>query len=55
MDRKLKNTLILVGILIAIVVAGGIFTFVFQKGKIDDRKAVGGAICMICWHGDPEC
>ena len=38
MDRKLKNTIILIGILILIVVIGGIFTFVFQKGKIDNRK-----------------
>jgi len=38
MDRKLKNTIILIGILILIVVIGGIFTFVFQKGEIDNRK-----------------
>jgi len=38
MDRKVKNTIILFGILILIVVVGGIFTFVLQKGKINSRK-----------------
>lgn len=38
MDRKLKNTIILIGILILIVIGGSIFTFVLQKGKIDERK-----------------
>lgn len=36
MNRKLKNTLALVGILLFIVVIGGAFSFVYQKGKIKD-------------------
>lgn len=36
MNRKLKNTLALVGILLFIVVIGGVFSFVYQKGKIKD-------------------
>ena len=39
MNRKLKSTLGLIGLLIFIVVAGGIYIFVFQKGKIEDMKA----------------
>jgi len=35
MSRKLKNTLGLVGILVLIVLIGGLFSFVYQKGKID--------------------
>ena len=38
MDRKLKNTLILIGILILIVIGGSVFIFVLQQGKIDERK-----------------
>ena len=38
MDRKLKNTLILIALLLLIIIAGSVFTFVFQKSDIDDRK-----------------
>jgi len=38
MNRKLKNTLALVAILLLIVIGGSIFSFVVQKGKIDDKK-----------------
>ncbi len=38
MDRKLKNTLILIALLLLIIVAGSVFTFVFQKSDVDDRK-----------------
>lgn len=34
MNRKIKNTLGLVGILIFIIAAGSIYSFVYQKGKI---------------------
>ena len=36
MNRKVKNTLALVGLLIVILLAGGIFIFVIQGGKIKD-------------------
>jgi len=36
MNRKLKNTLALVGLLIVILLAGGIYIFVFQGGKIKE-------------------
>jgi len=39
MNRKLKNTLALAGILLFIVVIGGVFSFVYQKGKIKDYNA----------------
>lgn len=38
MNRKLKNTLALVAILLLIIIGGSIFSFVVQKGKIDDKK-----------------
>ncbi len=38
MDRKVKNTIILIVILFMIIIAGGVFTFVFQKGKITEKK-----------------
>ncbi|MCX6150382.1 MAG: hypothetical protein NTX22_07680 [Ignavibacteriales bacterium] len=34
MSRKVKNTLGLVGIFVLIVLAGGLFSYVYQKGKI---------------------
>ncbi len=37
MNRKLKNTLALLAVFILILIAGGVYTFVVQKGKIDDR------------------
>lgn len=39
MNRKIKNTLALVGILFFIVVIGGVFSFIYQKGKIKDYSA----------------
>ncbi len=38
MDRKLKNTLILIVLLLIIIIAGSVFTFVFQKSKLDEKK-----------------
>jgi hypothetical protein len=38
MNRKLKSTLGLIGLLILIAVAGGVYIFIFQKGKIEDMK-----------------
>ncbi len=38
MNRKLKNTLILIALLLIIVVAGSLFTFLGQKVNIDERK-----------------
>ena len=37
MNRKLKNTFVLLGLLVFIVLAGGIYLFVIQKGKLNDR------------------
>lgn len=37
MDRKLKNTLVLIIILVLLIAAGGVYSFVIQKGKIKDR------------------
>ena len=37
MNRKLKNTLALVAILLLIIIGGSIFSFVMQKGKIDEK------------------
>ncbi len=37
MNRKLKNTLALVALLLLIVIAGSIYSFVIQKGKIDNK------------------
>jgi hypothetical protein len=39
MNRKVKNTLGLVGLLLLIVVGGSIYLFVVQKGKIEERQA----------------
>jgi len=38
MNRKLKNTLALLGVLIVILIAGGIFVFGIQRGKISDKS-----------------
>jgi Tfp pilus assembly protein PilO len=38
MNRKLKNTLMLIVLLLIIVSVGGIYSYVYQKGKIDKRK-----------------
>ena len=38
MDPKIKNTFIILTILIFIVLGSGIYTFVIQKGSVDDRK-----------------
>ncbi len=38
MNRKLKNTLVLVGLLILIVAVGGAYIFVLQRGKINSAK-----------------
>lgn len=38
MDRKLKNTIILIVILLAIIIVGSIYTFWIQSGSIEDRK-----------------
>jgi len=39
MNRKLKNTLGLAGLFLLLVVGGGIYLFIIQKGQITDRKA----------------
>lgn len=38
MNAKLKNTIILLLILILIAIGGGVYSFVVQKGKIDERE-----------------
>lgn len=38
MDRKLKNTLILLVIFIITIVLASVYLFIIQKGKIEDRK-----------------
>src|ERR1035437_6654015 len=38
MNRKLRNTLGLVGILVFLLVAGGVYIFVFQRGKLNERR-----------------
>ena len=37
MDRKIKNTIALLIIFVLIVAAGGVYIFVFQKSKIDEK------------------
>lgn len=39
MTGKVKNTIIMIIILIAIAVGGGLFNYVFLKGKVEDREA----------------
>jgi len=38
MDRKIKNTVILIALLLFIIVVGSVFTFFIQKSDIDLRK-----------------
>lgn len=38
MDRKLKNTIVLVTLLLLIIIAGSVVIFVFQNRNIDQRK-----------------
>ena len=38
MDRKTKNTILFAIILFVIILAGGIYTFVYQNGKISGRE-----------------
>jgi hypothetical protein len=40
MNRKLKNTLGLIGLMVFILVAGGIYILVFQRGKLNERKNI---------------
>jgi hypothetical protein len=39
MSRKVKNTLGLLGVLIIISIVGGLFSFVYQRGKINKQTA----------------
>lgn len=39
MNRKLKNTLGLVGLFIIILIAGGIYVFIVQRGNIREKEA----------------
>ena len=39
MNRKLKNTLGLIGLMVLILLAGGIYIFVFQRGKLNENKS----------------
>lgn len=38
MNRKLKNTLGLIGLMMLILIAGGIYIFIFQRGKLSEKK-----------------
>ena len=38
MNRKLRNTLGLVAILVFLLIAGGFYIFVFQRGKINEKR-----------------
>src|ERR1035437_6621615 len=38
MNRKLKNTLGVIGLMVFLLLAGGIFIFVFQRGKLNEKK-----------------
>lgn len=38
MSAKVKNTIILILILVVISIGGGVYTYVIQQGKIDDRE-----------------
>lgn len=38
MNRKLKNTLGIIGLMVFLLLAGGIFIFVFQRGKLNEKK-----------------
>ncbi len=38
MNRKIKNTIILIVILVMIIIAGGAYTFLFQRGNIKDKE-----------------
>jgi hypothetical protein len=39
MNRKLKNTFVLIALLLVIVLGGGFYLFVVQKNKIEEREA----------------
>jgi hypothetical protein len=39
MNRKIKNTLGLLALLLIVLVAGGVYLLVFQKGKIEEKSA----------------
>ena len=38
MNRKLRNTLGLIGLMVTLMLAGGIYIFVFQRGKLNEKK-----------------
>ena len=38
MNRKLRNTLGLVAVLVFLLVAGGVYIFVFQRGKLNEKR-----------------
>jgi hypothetical protein len=39
MNRKLKNTLGLIGLMVLILIVGGVYIFVFQRGKLNEKKS----------------
>jgi hypothetical protein len=39
MSKKLRSTLSLVGLLLVIVVISGVYVFVFQRGKLNEKKS----------------
>ena len=39
MNRKLRNTLGLIGLMVFILLVGGIYIFVFQRGKLNEKKS----------------
>jgi hypothetical protein len=38
MNKKIRSTLGLLGLLLLILIAGGIYIFVFQQGSISERE-----------------
>ncbi len=52
MDRKLKNTLILIALLLLIIVAGSVFVIVFQKNDIDERKKKLNDLTLTAYNTD---
>jgi hypothetical protein len=38
MNRKLRNTLGLIGLMILLLLVGGIYIFVYQRGKLNEDK-----------------
>lgn len=52
MNRKIKNTLGLLALLLIVLIAGGVYLFVYQKGEIEEKSAKLGELKINDYNTD---